>query len=153
MVINMPATLYGFSACGRCKDIELLEKLLLDIIPHLECNYINGYKFSTAPFNSDKTILVFCSYNDDEDFKSYPFEITATQTGASILANHIISYIENLSEKQLKQLGCAPTGYEEDYEIGWCVFIPNTRNDQFGIDSYGGDTVLAAKPYFIEYGK
>lgn len=129
-----------FTVVGDSK--ELLIKTL-DFIMSTNKIKVKGF------FIEEKNgYLVFCSYTNDKD-TTYPFE----QTSVS-LTEHIYQYIDSLSEEQLAAMGCEPNGYEEEYSIGWELFIPDWYSDDHCIDNYTwGKTVLAVKPSFIEYGK
>ena len=151
--------LHSFSASGSCDDISMLKNILSTIFPYLNYNIeIEGFIFTKAysQYDNNNNILVFCTgnYDDNSTYKEYPFSIQNNENGISMLATHIIEYINSLSDEDLKQLGMEPTGYEEDYEIGWNIFIPDWYFEEYGIEDYTSNaTILAVKPAFIEYGK
>lgn len=128
-----------FTAAGDSK--ELLIKTLEFIIS------IN--KIKIKGFFIDSTgYLVFCSYTNSKE-TPYPYEQTTIS-----LSEHIYQYINNLSDEELSSMKCEPSGYEEDYSIGWELFIPDHYSDEYGITNYSfGKTELAVKPRLIEYGK
>lgn len=109
---------------------------------------IKGYKIDKMD-KSGAPVLLFMSYGDDA--KEYPFPINADN--AEVLAAHIRNYISQLTDEDLKAFHCEPTGYEEDYEIGFEIFTPDWYSDEYGIDDYDESVLLAVKPKFIEYGK
>lgn len=152
----MSKEIYAFSAVGSCRNKDALEKILKTMLPMIDygdCT-ISGYCLTKAEVQ-DANVLVFLSYEQDKNYNAYPFEISAeSDEGIQILVNHIINYIKSLSEKDLAAFECEPSGYEEDYEIGWELYTPDWYSDEHGIDKYTcGQTVLAVKPHFLEYGK
>ena len=104
-------------------------------------------------FYIDRTgYLVFCSYVDEkkENEKVYPFIPTPV-----CIAEQVIQYLHSLTDEELASMECEPSGYEEEYEIGWELFIPESSYDEkYSVTDYTwGKTVLAVKPKLIEYGK
>lgn len=133
-----------FCAVGTDKQqlIDTLEFLL----PRLVFN-ITGFCQDT------KGPLVLCHPYDSSiecgKLQKYPFTVTAT-----MLAEHILTWISELTEAQLEQMKCVPSGYEEGYDIGWCLFTPDWYSDEYEVDCYSyGETLLAAKPRIVQYGK
>jgi hypothetical protein len=131
--------LNNFTAAGDSK--VLLTEVLRFII--------STNQLTLEGFYIDRTgYLVFCEYVGEGETK-YPYE----QTPVS-LTEHIYQYITSLSDEELASMGCEPSGYEEDYSIGWEIFIPDYCSDNYDITDYTwGKTVLAVKPKLIEYGK
>ena len=147
--------LKSFSASGEGKEL-LLATLdgIKDLIPNFDeinCFFIDRHGK-----------LVFC-HSESEDmsergYKEYPFNVTT-----SMMAEHILSVVDNITDKELEELGEAPTGDEEDYTYGWRIFIPEGTSTSSGDDKeYNRNrisnydwyyTVLAAYPILIEYGK
>lgn len=133
-----------FCAVGTDKQ-QLIETLEF-LVPRLH--------FSITGFCQDtKGPLVLChpydSHLEDGKFQKYPFTVNA-----STVAEHILTWISELSEEQLEKMKCVPDGYEEDYEIGWCIFTPDWYSDEYEVDCYSyGETLLAVKPRIVQYGK
>lgn len=153
------SNLKSFTASGSCSDKEMLKKTILFVMSYLNygCNIV-GYSMDKLSNSESKSqnILVFYAYKSEHDCASlYPFKIEANnEEGIDILAAHIVNYIKSLNSEDLTELNCDPSGYEEDYEIGWEIFIPKWGDEEYSINSYTwGKTVLAVKPKFIEHGK
>lgn len=143
-----------FQVSGVGKEIlELALELNKEMIPNF--NNINCF------FIDKRGILVFCQAREEDmeryGYEKYPFKLTV-----GMMAEHILSIIESISEENLEKIDQTPSGYEEDYEYGWRVFIPEgtywddekkeyNKNRISNYDWYR--TVLAAYPVLIEYGK
>lgn len=145
-----------FVAAGSCRDKELLTNTLKFI---LESNreHIYGFRMDSNKYNegctSNSILVLTSSPKASESTTKYPFEIRYDNEGIGILTSHILEYISNFSDDDLEQFGEEVTGYEEDYEIGWEVFIPDWYTAEHGIDNYSILDVLAVRPVKLEYGK
>ena len=144
----------SFSVSGQGK--ELLEKTL-----ELNKEYIKYFKDINCFYIDKRGILVMCHCKPEnmekEGYTPYPFTVS---TG--MLAEHILTAVDEVSEEQLELLGEAENGYEEDFEYGWKVFKPvgtyyesDTKKENNNcVSKYDWyHTVLAAQPIKIEYGK
>lgn len=131
-----------FTASGDSKQ------LLLETLEFI----IAKGKLNLKGFFIDRTgYLVLCSYvsEENENEKAYPFIPTPV-----CIVEHVFQYLSELTDEELASMGCEPSGYEEDYEIGWELFIPECGSDVYSVTDYSwGKTVLAVKPKLIEYGK
>ncbi len=129
-----------FTASGESK--ELLLNTLDFIMRKID---IRGFYFDRTGY------LVFCSRVNEQNKneKEYPFMATPV-----LVAEHVFQYLSELTDEELTLMECEPTGYEEDYDIGWELFIPECGSDVYSVTDYSwGKTVLAVKPKLIEHGK
>lgn len=132
--------------CAVGTDKQTLVDTLEFLLPRVVAN-ITGFCYD------DRGALVLCRPYDRSlesgKFQKYPFTVTA-----AMLAEHITTWISELTSEQLDKVSCTPTGYEEDYDIGWCLFTPDWYSDEYEVSCYSyGETVLAVKPKIVEYGK
>lgn len=91
--------------------------------------------------------LVFCTAEHKKQMK-YPFP-----PSVNLLAEHIVHYINNIDESDLLKFGEELTGYEEDYEIGYELYINDYSSDHHRIIDLSCHDVFAVKPIIIEEGK
>ena len=107
----------------------------------LSTSYITGFRIDEAGH------LVFCSQLHKHQ-TLYPFK-----PSVNTLADHIIDYITNIDEDSLIKFGEELTGYEEDYEIGFELYINDYRSDHLRIIDPSYHDIFAVKPIIIEEGK
>lgn len=134
--------LESFACSGTDKEAFIKA---LDFITGINEYDTNGFFIDTTGY------LVFCKYisENKQNEMAYPFK----QTSIS-LAEHAFSYLESLSDDDLRKMGAEPSGYEESYNIGFELFTLDWYSDEHKINRYTwGKTVLAVKPKLIEYGK
>ena len=91
--------------------------------------------------------LVFCMDGQDAQTR-YPFTSTVR-----MLCDHVVDYILGIDESDLAKFGEELTGYEEDYSIGYELFLNDYTSEHHRIVDKSYYDVFAVKPIVIEEGK
>lgn len=104
-------------------------------------DYVTGFRIDEAGH------LVFCSQTSKRQ-THYPFPASV-----NTIAEHITHYITSISEDDLSKFGEGVTGHEEEYEIGFELYIDDWRSDHCKVADASFSDVFAVKPAKIEWGK
>lgn len=149
--------LSSFTLSGPC-DPELIKSSLNFIGKNLLFD-LDGFCYLKMEQFNDEPVLAFCNYETNiptyKPFHKKSIDIS-DDIDSMLVTSLILDFIRELDDKQLTNFECSPSGYEEDYEIGWEIFIPDSNIPQHHItDFYYSPTEIAfaVRPKFLEYGK
>lgn len=125
---------------GNRYSVEMTVKAVLDLMV-VPIQMITGFRIDEVGH------LVFCIDGQDAQTR-YPFTPTIR-----MLCDHIIDYITSIDESNLSKFGEELTGYEEDYSIGYELFLNDYTSEHHRIVDKSYYDVFAVKPIVIEEGK
>ena len=126
-------------------DKKSLKKALKFFLRTGKCD-IRSFRYESMKNNADANVLVFLRVKE-ENSTEYPMEANAV-----VLQQHILQYMETISDKDMKNFE-EPDFCCEEKKIAWELFTPDWYSEQYGIHGYTPHCILAVRPKYIEYGK